>query len=226
MDTHTLRSLDFRVQNLLPGQPKMKEPNRLIGKCSRGMKQCCTAKGNFAYNLLMLGKHLEGTTSYQMTSLENEIVGQTKRDWFNTSDVSGVPNPVFFFDVQQLADDNEERQSVFRRDVQNYLGLATDLPPFGRYVPGRSWSANTQKEKDRDKIDICDPQHIPVRRELMRIAKTNSEWIRRVFLNSPNVFVSSRYYLDELLAEWMNDPCSTETESVHYSGPTVKFPAR
>lgn len=200
------------------------EPNKLIGKCMKGMRQCCTAKGNFAYNLLKLGKHLEGVSAYQMTSLENLIVGQSKRDWFNTSDVSGVPNPVFFFDMHQLADDNEERLNVLRQDVQNYLGLATDLPPVGRHKPGRSWSAKTQKEKDRAKIDICDQQHIPVRRELMRISKENSEWIRTVFLNSPNVFVSSRYYVEELLSEWMNDPCSNETETVHHNGPTLKFP--
>lgn len=159
-----------------------------------------------------------------MTSLENDIVGRSKRDWFNTTDVLGVPNPVFFFDVQQLADDNEERQNMFRKDVQNYLGLATDLPPLERHIPGRSWSAKTQKEKDREKIDICDPKYVPVRRELMRISKKNSEWIRTVFLNSPNVFVSSRYYLEEVLSEWMKDPCSNETEIVHYSGPTLKFP--
>lgn len=201
----------------------MMEPNKLIGKCSKGMRQCCTDKGNFAYSLLMLGKHLEGVTSYQMTSLEEKIVGKYKRGWFNTSEVKVLPNSVFFFDMHQLSDDNVERQNAFREDVKNYLGLTTDLPPSGHHKPGRSWNEGIQKEKDKAKIDICDPRHVPVRRELMRMAKQNSEWIRTVFLNSPSVYYSSRPYLEELLSEWMNDPCSNETDIVHYSGPTLKF---
>ncbi len=202
----------------------MPEPNKLIGLCARGMYQCCTEKGNFAYNLLLLGKHLEGTNSYSMTSLEKGIVGLTKRTWFNTSTVLGVPNPVFLFDMHQLADDNEERQIAFRKDIQNFLGLTTELPPPGNHKPGRKWDTKTQQKKDQAKIDICDAKHIPVRKELMRLAKRNSEWIRTVFLDSPNVFYSSRPYLEELLSDWMTDPCSNETEIVHYKGPTLKFP--
>jgi hypothetical protein len=51
-----------------------------------------------------------------------------------------------------------------------------------------------------------------VREELMVLARQSSWWIRKVFLNSPTVFVSSRDYFETILQGWMKDPCNVEEE--------------
>jgi hypothetical protein len=46
----------------------------------------------------------------------------------------------------------------------------------------------------------------------MDIAKPASEWIRTYFMQSPEVVVSSPEFFNELLLEWMEDPCDKESD--------------
>lgn len=142
------------------------------------------------------------------------------------STVKEIPNPLFLFDVEQLTDPSQKEQ--MRMDLSNFLELDTPLPPMEVHAkPGRSWNVhrNVQSMKDALKIDICDQQYWIVRNELMRIARSNSIWLRR-FLLDPEVMekhqvhVSSEKLLKEILKGWMKDPCNT-TDATASAGESV-----
>ena len=215
---------NFRVQNLPEGQ-EMQSPKKLIGRCHAQARQCCTEKGNFAYNLIQLGKfNHNGTGWRQTTELEEHIVGKYKRNWYNVSKVEYVPNPVFLFETGQLSDTNESRTEKFRRDFHSFMGLEQELPKMKHHKPGQKWGKAIQQKKDSKKIDICDEQWISVRRELLRLSRQGSMWIRNVFLDMPDVHVSSRPFFEELLVAWMDDPCGNNNDIIQMKGSAVRLP--
>jgi len=192
---------NFRVQNL----NSLPHPNKLIGGCFAGSKNTCTSKGNFAFDLMRMGKK-NYNGPQPMTDLEKEIVGRAKQ---NASEIPPMPNDVFFFDIAQLGDTNETRMEIFRKDVKEFLGLEADLPPLVHNKPGKKWNATIQAQKDALKINICDDEYMPVRTELMTMARRNSRWIREEFLDLPTVH-SSRQHVEEILLEWLEDPCEKD----------------
>ena len=232
---------NFRVQNFVDFHD-IKAPNELLGPCTRAMKMVCTKRGHFGYYLLRLGKHRIGffenddnhtqsTTGnanstgtirpLAMSSLEKSIANWYPSDPRDPPDVPlPLPNPVFLYDVHQLADGNASRRAQFRQDVATFLGVSPDdfrnstlTDPLQHHRPGREWDITTQAQKDAKKINICDTQHAIARSELVKQAQASSQWIRTVFLNAPGVHVSSRPYVESLLLEWMNDPCVAQFTS-------------
>jgi hypothetical protein len=201
---------NFRVQNMnVKETSKMRHPNALIGVCTRGMKNTCTEKGNFALHLLKLGKQnqLSAETASRTTPRAESVLRLYKRKWYNASAVPVMPNPVFLFDVEQLSDANETRSRQFRDDVQLFLGLDSELPPLLRTKPGKVWGPVVQAKKDRYRIDVCDDEYKPVRANLLRMSRLNADWIRNEFLDYPGVHFSSREFLEQILDGWMVDPC-------------------
>lgn len=130
--------------------------------------------------------------------------GKTERDFRKTFKQSRKqPNKIFLYDVAQLHDGNETRTVQFRRDLQRYLGSTEPLPPLIKISPNLG--------KSDKKIDICDAKHNKIRSELVYIGSKASRWIREYFLQSEDVFVSSRYYFEESLRLWETDPCSNKS---------------
>jgi hypothetical protein len=119
-----------------------------------GMKNTCTDKGIFGRYLMGLGKQSANGVR-ATTELEETMIGKRNRSWFNASEIPVTPNDVFFFDMAQLADENETRNLAFRKDIQEFLGLQEELPKLVHAKPGRKWDATVQAEKDKRKIDIC-----------------------------------------------------------------------
>jgi hypothetical protein len=118
------------------------------------------------------------------------------------------------FDLAQLGDDDEVRRKSFRSSIQDYLGLKVDLPDAARVVPGIKWSEAIQKVKDSLKIDICERQYVPVRKELMFHSRNTAEWIRTTFLDLPGVHVANRRYFEEIMESYLRDPCGSESDEV------------
>jgi hypothetical protein len=110
---------------------------------------------------------------------------------------------VFLYDVSQIHDEDEARSYKYRRDLGNFLGLKHELPPIGHNHTSRNYKYD---------LDICEDRYRPLRRALMDIAKPASEWIRTYFMQSPEVFVSSPEYFNELLLEWLEDPCDKNSD--------------
>jgi hypothetical protein len=214
---------NFRVQNLKPNanHSEFPTPNELIGRCFKSSRNTCTYKGEFALFLRNLGKTLAthnardpSTGKYTLTELETRMYKGAR--FTETPDIQEVVlNPVFLFEMNQLADEDEVRSARFRRDVQEFLELESPLAPMIHFTPGKSWMDDLQSLKDDMKINICDDEHIPVRKELMRITRSSSLWIKNYFLDpvtmaTSGIHVSSPSYFMDLLDQWMKDPCGEE----------------
>jgi hypothetical protein len=122
------------------------------------------------------------------------------------------PNKVFLFTTDQLADINETRTQLFAKDVQHFIGFTEQMPPMLHVKPGKKWDKDTQALKDSKKIDICDSDYDALRKALMDIARPASVWIRKYFMESDQVVVSSPDYFKENLQSWMHDPCNSSRQ--------------
>ena len=215
---------NFRIQNLKPNRnhTDFPKPNDLIGRCFKSSRNTCTYKGEFGLFIRNLGKTLAFknprdpvTGAYNVTEFEARMYRGAR--FTEVPDIQEpVPNPVFLFEIRQLADDNPVRSARFKQDLETFLELDTPLPPAVHQKPGRVFDdPKLQAVKDSLKINICDDEHIPVRIDLMRTARASSVWIQDYFLDprvlaSSDVVVSSRQYLISLLKDWMVDPCGEE----------------
>lgn len=150
---------------------------------------------NFHWSLAKLGK----------TSMNSTLELEMKRDFsvqFRQMPPP-IPHPIFFYDMEQLADTNETRSTQFRQDLQTYLGLKQPMPPIVRANQGK----RKPSPSNREYIDICDAKFNRLRAELLTISQNVSTWLRTCFLDGTDVHVSSRYYLEGILYTWMYDPC-------------------
>ena len=190
----------------------MPHPNKLIGRCSTGMKHTCTEKGNFAYDLLRLGKqNRNSTTNNNSKELQESIVGRFARSRYNVSEVPYMTNPVFLYDMEQLADRDPQRRAQFAGQLQQFLGLATPLPHLPHVQPGRHMSNEQQRRLNAMKMDICRSEFEPVRRELMGIAQVNANWlIQSDFVQDPTVTVPNLDHFRQIIQGWQRDPCDTD----------------
>lgn len=109
---------------------------------------------------------------------------------------------VFLYDVSQLFDKNETRNFVFREDLSEFLGLSSTLAP----IELRNRSLNFHYA-----IDICEDQYEELRKDLMDFGKAASTWIRKYFLELPDVYVSSKDKFVQLLKTWDRDTCLVRT---------------
>jgi hypothetical protein len=205
---------NFRVQNAGLDDAPMPDPLKLIGRCGRGMRQTCTDMANYAFHLIRLGKqHWQngtGTPRRPPTPLETHIVGRYRRAAYNLTAIAPLPNPVFLYAVEELADKDVARQANFRRAVQDFLGLSEPLPPLIHYAPGRRWTGKIQRERNGLKMDICGDRFAPLRSELMRLAVQNSVWLSE-FITYPTVSVALESHMLQVLDSWTRDPCTNQT---------------
>ncbi len=192
---------NFRVTNV-PWK-EMPATSQLTRGCHSGSQGVCAWRANFHDFLSRLGKTpMSSASEKQLLQLGLERV---------KSNVG----PVFLYEVSQLSESDNDggvRSAQFRTDLRRFLGLQEEiqLPPFpivdtsGRFdfLPG------VKHQIDSNKIDICQSKHDIIRKVLMEKAKLASTWIREYFLQSDEVFVSSRDHFELILESWMHDPCS------------------
>jgi hypothetical protein len=199
---------NFRIQNhpLQYNISQFPRPHELIGACGGHSFNTCTQKGEFGLFLRQLQK-VPGLTEFEARM--SRAAGHTYAPNYT---VPLLPNPVFLVEVQQLSDADETRRAALRTDLQTFLNLSTPFRMTEKVIhstPGKDWrDASVQAEKDRYKINICDAEHVSVRQELLRMARTSSAWIRNFLLPAATgVRVSSPVYFDSLLRGWRDDPC-------------------
>ena len=174
---------NFRVHN----GHKMPPPEALMGKLKRGMVGVATDESKFHLHLDNLGK-----TSHSPEELKLLSWGAEKK-----VEAPKMINPVFLYEVNQLRDTNVTRAAIFSSDLQSYLGLMKGFQPL-----------STKRGPTYIKaIEICEAKHKDLRRELMKNSREASKWIRKYFLKSPDVHVSSSDHFNALLVSWMTDPC-------------------
>lgn len=191
----------------------LKHPNALRGICTRGTRNVCTHKSNYAHYLIQLGKQ-HFTRIKPTSSLERSIVNQYKNLAFDPAMVPYMPNEIFLMDVEQLKDTNLERRKQLRHDLASFLGLGAPIPEFDFVLPSRS-------VRNAPKIDLCEDQYLPVRKDLMNNAHWAAEWITQEFLTYPGVHVSNQTYLEkEVLNQYYTkDPCVTGRMATNVTNP-------
>jgi len=188
---------NFRVTNV-PWK-EMLPTSDLTRGCISGSQGVCAWRANFHDFLSRLGKT-------PMSSASEKQLLQLGLD------KHAKVGPVFLYEVSQLSESGSDggvRSAQFRTDLKQFLGLQKEIPPFplvdtsGRF----DFLPVVKNQVDRNKIDICQPQHDIIRDVLMEKATLASTWIRKYFLQSDEVFVSSRDHFELILESWMHDPC-------------------
>ena len=213
---------NFRIQTVpLQTLHSFPAPEQFIGRplCSRdvrGSRRTCTSKGDFAYELLRLGKHNYPQPRLP-SDLEQSIVQRYANDRvMNFTAIAYMENPVLLFETEQLAATHELRWQ-FRQDVSNFLGISPILSDIPHTKPGSAhqYSPTEEAVREKRKIHICDAAHTELRAALMILARDTSRWLRESgVLNVPTVFVPQRRQFEERLLLWMEDPCSSLVSNV------------
>jgi len=185
---------NFRTQN----GSNMPHANTLIGGCYKGRGGVCTNRGLFHIMLARLNKT-------NMSAPEEVEMIQQYPKWFQEN--HSLPNPLFLVATEQLSDKNTTRLDILRRDIQDFVGFELEMPHVPHSKPGIQRDSAIQAKVDESKIDICDTEYKKLREALMDIARPASIWIRKYFIESESVVVSSKGYFTEILETWMYDPC-------------------
>jgi len=120
--------------------------------------------------------------------------------------LSPIGNPIFLYDMQQLYDTNVQRQALFRKDLQEFLGLPTPLPSPDDYNDTDT-SGHKSAVRKETRINICDNEFIPLRQALLQVGRQASDWMLDYFLQAPRVYVSHRPMFEAAVREWKMDPC-------------------
>jgi hypothetical protein len=113
---------------------------------------------------------------------------------------------VFILDVDQMDGEDATLTDQLRDDIKLFLELEHALPPMKHVI-----SKTTQMQKDR--IDICDRKYKFTRDILIQNGAEASKWIQTYFLQSPDVYLSSRDNFIHMIDQWKYDPCDTEEDS-------------
>jgi len=192
---------NFRVANV-PWKA-MLPTSELTRGCISGSQGVCAWRANFHDFLSRLGKTpMSSTSEIQLLQL-------------GLDPVKSKVGPVFLYEVSQLSESGYNgavRSAQFRTDLKGFLGLQKEIPPFplidtsGRF----DFLPPVKRQVDRNKIDICQPEHAAIRAVLMEKATLASKWILEYFLQSDEVFVSSRDHFEMILESWKHDPCSLQ----------------
>jgi hypothetical protein len=185
----------------------MPPADSLIGNCTKASHHVCTENAKFHLHLNLLGK------TNQTTAEEKKLLMPLPS---KVSILAPMHNQVFLYHISQLRDEDKARSHKYRRDFSSFLGLKQELEPMVHNDTSRNYKYD---------LDICEDRYRPLRRALMDIAKPASEWIRTYFMQSPEVFVSSPEFFNELLLEWMDDPCDKESDENDPERRRVSFQA-
>ena len=190
---------NFRVSNV-PWKA-MLPTSELTKGCISGSQGVCAWRASFHDFLSRMGKT-------PMTSKSEKDLLQ-----LGLEPVKTKLGPVFLYEISQLSDSGDPggaRSAQFRKDLKRFLGLQQEIPPFpfidtsGRF----DFVAPVKRQVDQNKINICDANHDAIRGVLMEKARLASEWIRDYFLQSEEVFVSSRQHFELIIDSWRFDPCT------------------
>ena len=196
---------NFRMNNSRGHYP---EPETLIGSCNDNPTKVCTDRALFHVELSRLGK--------TNMSAPEEVEMKRRYPQYYEEMPPPVPNKVFLFATEQLSDSNTTRSQRLKRDVMKFVGFNEELQPVGHIIPGKKYvnDTKTQDFVNSRRMDICDPRYDKLRAELMAAARPASVWIRKYFLTSKDVVVSSPDYFIQILETWMHDPCENVSRAV------------
>ena len=142
---------------------------------------------------------------FAKTAIQLELLQELQtQDWLAIK-----PNKfqIFLYTIDQLEDDNEQRQASFRMELERFLGLSKPLPAFGRENVNRFVGEKAHPET----MDICQDQYKGVRHRVLENAKKSQAYIRD-FVKSVDVTVANQQHFLATIDSWSRDPCFNLTK--------------
>lgn len=125
---------------------------------------------------------------------------------------------IFLYDQMQI--DGQKVPKVaeaLREDLSAFLELDTLLPSLDIAHPRVHEDNSTaldpshlRHRREREVVDICEPQYKALRDELILVGRDAAKWIETYFLPLPNVVVSSPDFVRQVLSTYQTDPCESE----------------
>jgi Sulfotransferase domain len=168
--------------------------SKLIGDCSADAYNVCTEEIRYMDHLSAMGK--TDRTNPEELKLLSPVLPRHRQSQ------PKLNNEVFLYEISQIEEADETLAAQYRKDLQEYLGLAEPIEPLEETPESHETSPVKHLE-----INICDEEHAAVHTDLMSIARMSSQWIRKYFLPLPHVHVSSPEHFNALIESWMIDPC-------------------
>ena len=191
------------------------------GPCRHANANACTYNAYFHIFLAQFGR------SALSTQVEKDLLRR-----YDPKTLKPLPfhmvalNPpanheLFVYDQMQI--DGQKAPQVaeaLREDLPAFLELNTLLPSLERAQPRMHEDNSTamdpshvRRRREREVIDICEPQYKALRDELVLVGRDAAEWIETYFMPLPNVVVSSPDYFRQVLGTYQTDPCENEEGS-------------
>ena len=116
---------------------------------------------------------------------------------------------IFLYTVDQMQDEDKERNQEFRASLQRYLGLSEPLAPFSHENINHHVGAKGFNET----IDICEDRYSSIRKDLIEQGIKSADWIRDHFIRSRDVVVANEKHFLATLDSWRVDPCAAPKEA-------------
>jgi len=161
----------------------------------------CIARARFHLALAQLGKTALNET-------ERTLLAPTDPDGGDKLANHRTRNPIFLYEQTELS------QDYVWADLAKLLRHQGNLS-HDRLV--RSRGIKESSSAPVKKMQICDPQYEPLRKQLMPYAYEMSIWICRYFVGSEGVHVPSRARFCSLVQDYANDPCGVLVRHVNGS---------
>mmetsp|Transcript_13584 Transcript_13584/g.39606 ORF Transcript_13584/g.39606 Transcript_13584/m.39606 type:complete len:554 (-) Transcript_13584:193-1854(-) len=204
---------NYRFASARTGPPPT--PDELIGPCTddgpylcgkrcgktTDKKNVCTDRANFHHQLARFGK----------TPMEDPEELRLLRH--NSMSVQPVRGKIFLLELGQVFAGTESSRTL-PGDLADFLRLERDLPEIEKRHHHHPELDNPEEyaRTHKYKINICEEKYMHIREVLVEIGTEASEWIKKYFLQSGDVVVTSQHELERLLDEWSKDPCDDEVE--------------
>lgn len=208
---------NFRVRNM----NNMPSTEKLLNNCVKGSHGVCAWRANISDFLYQLNKTTAQCFDNKKGIIDDRCLMEQKKymSLKNTKRVEGHVGKVFIYLIDQFEEKHLEEKLV--HDLFKFLdiefpaqNLFTQNDNITLHVPKISTVGafdhipGVKETTMKDMIDICDDQHQKIRDVLMDKARNASIWIRTYFLESEDVYVSSKDFVHAKLQDWMDDPCT------------------
>eukprot|EP00978_Attheya_sp_CCMP212_P033149 scaffold132484_cov28-Attheya_sp.AAC.1 len=168
----------------------MPPPESMIGSVDKSFEQLYTDFARYELSIMQLGK-------FELDMNDIQLLAQ-----FNLRTIQ-TPSKLFFYVLDQLDDKDIERSTLFKKDLQLFLGLKNKFPqfPHQNIIP--------PKTKFPGKIDICEtPRFDKLRQILVINGKATSNWIKNKLVQGQDVTIGGMEHFLSLVDSWGSDPCN------------------
>lgn len=164
------------------------DPYSLIGGENKSWLHVYTDLARWERSLMQLGKWTLSKNDMKLLEFQKHMIIST-------------PNKFFIYDVDQLADPDEDTNESFRKDLSDFLGLKRTFDPIPH--------SNDQNKlgKKEGQIDICDSEYDSLRLHLVKQGRESADWMIANAANGLDIVLGGDDHFFTFVQKWAEDPC-------------------